>query len=305
MSKAADTTHLKQLLWTRLSADPDTLDLDDRINEQPEDSFIRMANSGSRDRVVAALRAVLTERVGMESEDQDIASEIRFLSRAIRLCDSLRAAECSNVLELILLRQAHAVWGDHLPGLQELCARVLSGLPKARGDIDFWCRLAHRYDTTLPYALNSAIDVDFRQGIKLLCDAYLVLKPQRRTQLADWRAILRMAVATHGEEALRRARQDALSGAPSELHRHFVRLAGLPWVTEESEFPVAQPSNYVQLTGRTLVIMETKLGQYDYVAAQAPPDSPNMPLRGVEGAMYQVPERNLRVWSVSGRDLKN
>ncbi len=288
MSKATDTTHLKQLLWTRLSAHPDTLDLDDRINEQPEDLFVRMATAGERDAVVAALRSHLVRCAGGTVAPTHLPRALRFLSRAIRLCDSLGGVECKDALKLLLLQEEPGPWGEYLAEVQELAARVLSGLPKKPTDLELWCHVARACSPALPYALNAAIEIDVERGVELLARTYDRLAPRRRNAV-NWRAILQIAATMHGVEALGDALGRALADKSVLEYERFVRLAGLPELRKQMTVALSDLVGYSQGRGgdqTSYTLGKSAGGEYRLTGTSAQEVRPRTAFEDVTGPGY-------------------
>jgi hypothetical protein len=195
---------LNQEMWKRLTSDPELLALDSRVDEQPEDIFIRLSQSGNRDTVVSALRELLACHV-LRDPSSELAAEVRFLSRAIRLCDALSAEECKEALKLLLLEEDSARWNSHLDGLQELAARALLSLPKDKKDFRFWKEIAFMQRPTCPYALNALLQIDLVGGIKCVDQVYRTTPKRLRSRLADWDTILLIAKESYGEKQFAKA----------------------------------------------------------------------------------------------------
>lgn len=271
MRKRRKRTDLKRQMWLRLSALPETLDLDVRTNEEPEDIFVSLANDGRRNEVIAALRSLLVESLagpnGLEFE-----GTVTFLRRAIRLCDSLGAEECKDALKLLLLHEGQAAKGGHVGELQTLAARVLSGLPKSEADFEFWSHMAHRLDEGLPYALNAAIDIDWKKGVGLLSETYFEARSRRCQALADWRGILQLVASDKGVDALADFLLDMTPGEPPEVYEHLLRLAGIQNLRRPAALGFADLIHYDVSGSRketSSEIMEPEMGGYHIPRSKA------------------------------------
>ena len=137
MDALMNMKNMKKELWERLSADPSDLALDQRVEEEPEDLFVRIANRGQRDEVVAGLGPLIVEQF-LSSTQEGTELSVRFLRRALRLCDDLATEEARPILKVILLQEKNSLFGNNLDELQELAARVLSGLERQPSDFKFW-----------------------------------------------------------------------------------------------------------------------------------------------------------------------
>jgi hypothetical protein len=180
------TDDLKEAMYSRLSAEPASLNLDIRFDEAPEDKFAALASSHHREDVVGALNVLMFETFsGIRGARKSPAK--RFLERALRLCSLLDANECKPTLKLILLEGEKSSWGTSLVALQELAARGLSGMPKDETDLQFWLEIAERRTTAFPYALRAAIEIDMREGLRLFWSACL---SGAVDDLVDWSTIL-------------------------------------------------------------------------------------------------------------------
>ncbi len=236
MSPRAKNKDLTRLMWDRLSAKPETLELDERTDEEPEDLFVRLCSRGQADDVDCALVALLAEHHANDGASKK-ADRLRFLRRGLRLCDSLRSSKSKHVLKCIVLLDPKEAWGQHLAELQELAARALTGMPKSKTDLRFWTEVAEKRDSSLPYALNAAIEIDVRLGLDLLCHMHLGFKPKERAGLADWRTILQLATEHWGEDRVFEALESICAHLPEpftsrEYLAHFVQLTDLPSLSD-------------------------------------------------------------------------
>lgn len=232
MSKSKSKSGLKAEMRARLSAEPESLNLDYRTDEAPEDLFVQRANRGEHADVVRALNALLLEQILLPSEG-DADSALRFLRSGIRLCDILAAEECKGILKQVLLLDQGAIWGDDLVEFQELAARALVSLPQRKSDLRFWTSVAERLDAGFPYALNAIIEIDLREGLRLLVDTYRSTPETERDELADWATVLQIASELHGADAMAGIFDDLFSDIPDPLRRlgtfnYFAKLAKLP-----------------------------------------------------------------------------
>lgn len=211
MTEVGKQSDVKELLWSRLTSDRAALRLSERTDEEPEDFFVRMSNSGQRKEVVKALRSLLIECLaGDRSDKASVVS--RFLGHALRLCDSLAAKECKMPLKEILLTEDPDEFAVELPDwpkLQELAARALLGLAADEKDFRFWSDIAQQCSSSLPYALNAALGIDLDRGMELVCEAWFACRHRGVSGIADWQAIFRIAVLRNDQsnviQALHRA----------------------------------------------------------------------------------------------------
>lgn len=248
MAKRNKLEDCRRRMWSRLAAEPETLDLNDRNDEEPEDLFVRLAKRGSRNEVVRALAGLVAEHHA-DDVKTDKPARLRFLRRAIRLCDTLGASRFRHILKCIVMLDSSEAWGPDLAELQELAARALSGLRPSKSDLNFWIEVAQKHDSALPYALNAAIRIDLKVGVKLLCETYLSISQQRRAAHADWRTILQIAAVQHEEARLAEALYDAccrLRGfnTPLETFLDFARLADMPSLLDHIGLPSTEAGLY-------------------------------------------------------------
>jgi len=211
MGAIGNQNGMKELLWSRLTSDSAALRLNERTDEEPEDFFVRISNSGQRQEVVNALRSVLIECLAGERGD-DAQSVSQFLGRAFRLCDSIAAGECRVPLKDILLTDDPEEFGvrfSNLPELQELAARALLGLAVDERDFRFWSDIAQQCSSSLPYALNAAISIDLTKGMELLCETWVACKRQGVSDIVDWQAIFQIAVLGNDHNAATQALRGA------------------------------------------------------------------------------------------------
>lgn len=217
-----NSNNLKHLMWDRLSESPDKLDLDRRAEEEPEDLFVRLCNTGRKKDVVSALKANLCDIV-VEVQKKEKQAALRFMRRAIRLCDIISAHECKPALMLILLGESGTVWGKDFEELQELAARSLDGMPKETSEFEYWSYLAEKRNAILPYALNTMIEIDLDRGIQKLVQIYFNLPKTVRENTVNWEVILQLAVDTHGPKNIGDALDKVFAGNPLAFE-FFVRL---------------------------------------------------------------------------------
>ena len=213
--------NMKKELWERLSADPSDLALDQRVEEEPEDLFVRIANRGQRDEVVAGLGPLIVEQF-LSSTQEGTELSVRFLRRALRLCDDLATEEARPILKVILLQEKNSLFGNNLDELQELAARVLSGLERQPSDFKFWREVARLGNAALPYALNAAVEIDIQRGLRLIHDAYVESETRSDRDFVDWGGLLEIARMMHGPDRY----QEAFTNL-GVTHIEFLRLAGL------------------------------------------------------------------------------
>ena len=223
MNSQNDKRKIRDLMWERLSAQTAALGLDYRIDEQPEDLFVQLANRGRREEVVGALRALLLDCLGGEIGDSRKV-QLRFLRRALCLCDSLGAKECKAPLRDILLLEEAEDWGDDLPELQELASKALVVLATGETDLPFWAYIAHKKGTAMPYALNAVIAIDALKGLELFWSIFVDCYRQGTTEVADWKTILRMAILRYGTQAVAEALNQAQRANPASgrLFAHLI-----------------------------------------------------------------------------------
>lgn len=193
---------VRDFVWSRLTADPSSLNLDVRISEYPEDLLVRLAGSGQRREIVLALRSLLTACTA-DDIDEDENAVLQFLRAALPLCDTLAATECKAVLKTILLLDDSEAWGRRLPEIQELAARALVGLPKDAADSRFWRDVACKMDAALPYALNAEIEIDLRQGLELLCETYMTSHDAGTLGAVAWDVVGGIAISRYGNDRVR------------------------------------------------------------------------------------------------------
>ena len=210
----------KDIMWERLSARRESLNLDDRGEEEPEDYFVRMCSSGNREVVIQALKENLYE-VTTQTRERSVEAEIRFLQRALRLCDLVAAQECKPSLQYILLYEKNPRWGKQYQSVRELAARALEALPKNTTEFQYWKHVAASRDAILPYALNALLEIDLDRGIADFLSVYFDFYQQKRLDEVDWRAILEIAADTHGKERLSHMLDKHLAGNP-DTYEYFV-----------------------------------------------------------------------------------
>ena len=233
MAKTQTTTsdNLKRLMWERLSQSPEKLDLDGRADEEPEDTFVRLCNSGQKEDVVGALRANLCEIV-VEVQKRDKQAALRFMQRAIRLCDIISAHECKGALKLILLDESGAVWGKDFEELQELAARALEGMPKEKSEFEYWNHLAEKRNSILPYALNAMIEIALDRGIQKLVQIYFSMSETIREDAANWEIVLQIASDAQGLDNLGEALDKVFAGNPLAFEFFVRRVARMPSLSQ-------------------------------------------------------------------------
>lgn len=233
MNSQTNKRKIRDLMWERLTAQTATLGLDYRIDEQPEDMFVQLANRGRRGEVVGALKSLLLDCIGGQIGDNSRV-QVCFLRRALRLCDSLGAKECKAPLRDILLFEETEDWGDDLPELQELASRALVVLATRETDFPFWEYIAHKKGTAMPYALNAAIAIDPVKGLQLFWRVFVDCYREGTTDVADWKTILRIAILRHGTQAVAEALNQARRADPgsgplfAHLINHVAKGLGLP-----------------------------------------------------------------------------
>lgn len=229
-----NSNNLKSLMWERLSESPEKLYLDRRAEEEPEDLFVRLCNTGRKKDVISALKANLCDIV-VEVQKKEKQTTLRFMRRAIRLCDIISANECKPALMLILLDESGTVWGKDFEELQELAARALDGMPKETSEFEYWSYLTEKRNAILPYALNAMIEIDLDRGIQKLVKIYFNLPKTVRENTVNWEVILQLAVDTHGPKNIGDALDKVFAGDPLAFEL-FVRLvAKIPSLSRISE----------------------------------------------------------------------
>jgi len=205
MNSNASFAQLKAQIRERLRATPVSLELDPRIDEAPEDLIASIAARGRRDDVVRAIDELILEHLKQEPKAREQTEPaIRFLSSALRLCDSLQAERFKTTLKMILLDDNKKVWGEFLAELKELAARALLGLTKSKSDFRFWANIAEQWESSLPYALNAALEIDLYEGMALFWRMYLKTAPELKSEhpLVNWAAIIEEAEERFGEASV-------------------------------------------------------------------------------------------------------
>lgn len=214
-------------MWNRLSESPEKLDLDRRAEEEPEDLFVRLCNTGRKRDVNSALKANLCETIG-NMEEKEKGAALRFMQRAIRLCDIIGASNCKPFLEMLLLYNSKDYWGEDLEELQELATRTLSGMPKEASDFSYWSRIADKHNTSLSYALNAMIEIDLDRGIEKLVQVYFDLQQEAREDEVNWEIIVQIAADTHGSENVGDALDKVFATNPLEFQLFVPLVAKIP-----------------------------------------------------------------------------
>lgn len=239
--------NLKSLMWERLSESPDKLYLDRRADEEPEDLFVRLCNTGRKRDVVSALKANLCDIVvGVQKKEKQAA--LRFMQRAIRLCDIIGAHECKPALKLILLDETGSIWGKDFEELQGLAARALDGMTKEVYEFEYWSHLSEKRNAILPYALNAMIEIDLDRGIQKLVQIYFKLPKTVRENTVNWEVILQIAVDTYGPENIGDALDKVFAGNPLAFE-FFVRLvAKIPSLSRIGERTIEDIASYAEET---------------------------------------------------------
>jgi hypothetical protein len=235
---------LKDQMWHRLSVSPRILNLDARGDEEPEDLFVRLANSGQRQQVIRALKANLCDTI-TNPEAKDKQSALRFMRRALRLCDVIGAHECKPDLKYILLHEAVGTWGQDLSHLQELAARALDGMPKEPAEFEFWNHLIQKRDAILPYALNAIIEIDLDRGLETFSKIYVECAKTKQQELVEWGLVIQNAVDMHGAEAVSAALDHVFPGNPLAIE-HFVHLSGIQELSRLGKRSVEEIASYAQ-----------------------------------------------------------
>jgi len=260
---------LKRPMWERLSQSPDKLDLDKRADEEPEDLFVRLYNTGRKKQVISAIKANLCEIVA-QVEKKGQRAALRFMRRAMRLCDIVGAHECKPALKLILLDESRAVWGKDFEELQELAARALDGMPKEASEFRYWSDLVERGDAVLPYALNALIEIDVDRGLERLCSIYIDCAKKKREDVVDWEAVLQIAAHTHGVKAVGRALDKIFAGNPV-AYEYFVRLSGIPEISRVGQRSIEDIASYSTgsiVKGEAKIDVAGQLGLFKYELAK-------------------------------------
>jgi hypothetical protein len=226
-----NTKELSHEMWERLTADATTLQLDLRVDEEPEDYFVRLSQGNRRDEVISALRELLALHV-VRQPDTKLRVEVQFLTSAFRLCDALEARDCKEPLKLILLEDSADRWGDYLPGLQELAARALLSLPKDKKEFRYWSDVAFMGKSTCPYALNAVLELDLARGLECVRQVYQTVPKGLRKHLANWKEILWMAKESYGEKKFKKVASSFLPKLSQRRGRGLLRIlaevAGIP-----------------------------------------------------------------------------
>jgi hypothetical protein len=238
-------------IWERLTSDPTILQLDFRVDEEPEDKFIRVSQSGRRSDIVSALRELLSFHV-IRQPAIDLEIEARFLKSAFRLCDALQADDCKSALKLFLLEGSPDRWGNYFEPLQEVAARALLSLKREPQELTFWSDVALMRRQTCPYALNAALEINLARGLELLGQISHSVSKEALKRLLDLEAILELARDFNGEKKFRKAAAEFLKAHPeqknSPLHLKLESVAGLSKTArgiELSEFTGAVLQNLI------------------------------------------------------------
>jgi hypothetical protein len=251
--RKANKTEYKDEMWDRLSAPAETLDLDDRSDEEPEDYFVRLCSRGSRAAVLRALKANLCEVI-TQVKTGSAEVDCRFLQRALRLCDTVGAEECKPDLKYFLLHNAPPNWAQWYQNIKELAARALDGMPKEPGEFQYWKHLAEQADAILPYALNALLEIDLDEGLGVLLKMYVDFYKQKRTDEIDWEVILQLAADTHGMKKLGVALDKHLGGQP-DYYEYFVRIGRMPELSRAGKRSLKEIAGY----GGMILESDTKM----------------------------------------------
>ena len=234
--------NLKSLMWERLSESPENLDLDRRAEEEPEDLFVRLCNTGRKKDVISALKANLCETIG-NIEGKEKGAALRFMQRAIRLCDIIGAYNCKPFLEMLLLHNRKDYWGEDLEELQELASRTLSGMPKDASDYSYWSRIADKLNTSISYALNAMIEIDIEEGLKSFIGAYNFCHEHKRLKEVNWNVLIEIAIDTHGKKKICKALYKIFKDKP-EYYEWFVHHFGLRELSKIKERSISDFMSY-------------------------------------------------------------
>ncbi len=232
---------IKSLMWERLSAPSASIDLDSRGEEEPEDFFVRLYNQGQKKEVVSALRVNLCE-VFTDVRSRTKETSLRFMCRAIRLCDIIGAYDCKTALKLILFEESNREWGKSLEELQELAARALDGMPKGETDFRYWRDLAERLNDSLPYALNALIEIDPEKGLRIFLSIYQKCE-ENMHDIADWKSIIQTAVSTHGIKKISKILNKIYAGNPG-AYEQFVNIFGLQELSRIGKLSISEIMSY-------------------------------------------------------------
>jgi len=242
-TKTTDPNELKILMWKRLSSLPEILDLDMRSDEEPEDLFVRLCNTGHKKDIVNALKANLCSII-IDLKEKEKQAALRFMQRAIRLCDIIGAYECKPVLKLIILDESRTGWGKDFEELQELAARALDGMPKEESDFEYWSHLAEKHNTILPYALNAMIEIDLDRGIQKLIQTYFNLPEKTREDVVNWEMILKIALDAQGPDNLGDAIDKVFTGNPLAFEFFVHHVARMPALSREGKRSIEDMASY-------------------------------------------------------------
>jgi hypothetical protein len=266
MSRIPSLTQIKTEMRKRLMAEPQSLRLDSRIDESPEDVFAAMADRGLRDAVVTSLDQLIHESFKC-SPKPDSAAFLRLLQRALRLCDTLEAVEVKPSLKVIVLEDDATRWGGVLGELKELAARALLGLPKSKGDLRFWIITAEQFETSLPYALNAIIEINLTEGFRVFWRLFKESNFKIDHPLVDWKSILEDAAATHGEnkvaEKLEEAFYEVNNLKSAEYYERFLRHLRLSQFSRQGKRSLKDVEFEYSLPASQSFTFEAKAGDLD------------------------------------------
>lgn len=261
---------LKRLMWDRLSESPEKLELDRRADEEPEDLFVRLCNTGRKREVVSALKSNLCDII-VEMKKKEKQAVLRFMQRAIRLCDIIDAYECKPALKLILLDESGTIWGKDFEELKELAARALDGMPKDASEFEYWSHLAEKRNAILPYALNAIIEISLDRGIQKLVQIYFDLPKTVREGIVKWEVILQIAADTHGLENLGDAIDKAFDQNPLAFEFFVHRVARIPSLSKIGERSIEDVTSYAVrpvFESKPIVRRESELSTWEYLQTQ-------------------------------------
>lgn len=248
-------------MWKRLSCPPETLHLDIRVDEEPEDIFVCIYNSGQENEVLLALKANLCETIGNMVEEEKGAA-LRFMQRAIRLCDTLGASNCKPFLEMLLLHNSKDYWGEDLEDLQELASRALSGMPKNASDFSFWRSIADKHNRSLPYALNAMIEIDIEKGLRNFIEAYNFCHKHKKLKEVNWNVLIEIAVDKHSKKKIGKTLDKIFSGKP-EYYESFVHQFGLREISKIHKRSINDITSYNDEFEHNIESSENTLTSYE------------------------------------------
>lgn len=193
-----ELNRFQEKIRKRLTSDSATLNLDPRIEEEPEDEIIAWSISNKRDILVRVLDDLILDY--FRNTDLYPFEECQtFLIRALRVCDFLQHERLKPTLKLILLCDDRSVWGQALDELRTLAARSLMGLSKTSNDLRFWEDVAIQCYPALPYALRAVLEIDLSKGCEIFWRMYFRPGLRGDNTYVDWPTVFDAANEFYGD----------------------------------------------------------------------------------------------------------